>query len=113
MDDFAERSAVVRRELRPVVEAALRRYAGSFSLEEPEAAMGIWLVAVDSQGREMLKMSAHADSVNFVIGQDEFLYYIDSPYDWDELPRVVARIVEASCDASTRRRFRHGASEFG
>jgi hypothetical protein len=94
-EQFVTASVAIRRRLQPVVEAVCERHARPVELREPAAEMAPWLEIDDEAGNNLVTLSAQAESVNFLLGAEGFLYAIDLPLAADELDALVEDVLDA------------------
>jgi hypothetical protein len=65
-------------------------------LTEPAADFAPWFSLRDAAGDDLVAMSAHSTSVNFLLGPQGFLHSIDLPLPSSELEGQVSDILDAA-----------------
>jgi hypothetical protein len=74
-DDFDHASRALRSLLAPVVDRVVARHRGAAPpLDEPRAARAVWFTLHDGHGAPLVLVSAHAESVSFLLGRRGFLH---------------------------------------
>ena len=74
-EGFDEDSRRLRGRLAPIVTRVLARHGREpVALEEPRAPRGVWFTLHDDDGAPLVLVSAHAESVNFLVGRRGFLH---------------------------------------
>lgn len=78
-DGFEQESRGLRERLVPIVVRVLERHGRQpAGIAEPRAARGVWFTLRDDHGVPLVLVSAHADSVNFLLGKRGFLHFRDT-----------------------------------